>query len=107
MPELVWGSLAVFLGGLLGGVVFAGVQAARARSQVRPSLARMRAGSRALALRGEAVSQRAGRLGGRGPELERAVSRLSSSLARMGVLLDALEEARPLALALRWLARRP
>ncbi|MER3409525.1 MAG: hypothetical protein C4306_05350 [Thermoleophilia bacterium] len=107
MPEAVWGALALFLTGLVGGLAFAGVQALRAWRGVRPALARLRAETRSLSQRAEALSRRAAEIERGGTELERALASLSRSLDRLRLVLDALGEARPLVLGLRWLARRP
>jgi len=106
VPGFVWIALAVFLAGFAGGLAWAGGQALRAWWRGKASVRRVAAEARGLSQQATELGKRADELGRSGSDLASALDRLSRSLARARLLLDAAEEAKLVADRVRWLVPR-
>lgn len=94
MPTYAWIALVFFLAALVLGTVWVAINGLRAWRRGRPSLKRMTATSAELTARATQVEQRMAVLEQKTGALQRDVGRLSGSLARAGVLLGAVREAK-------------
>ncbi len=94
MPTYAWISLGIFVAGLVLGSIWVAINGLRAWRRGRPSLKRMTASSAELTTRTTQLERRIAALEQKSSALQRDVGRLSGSLARAGVLLGAVSEAK-------------
>jgi hypothetical protein len=92
MPAYTWISLGVFFLFLVGGTVWAAINALRVWRRARPALRRMTAESGALSERSTVLERRLAVLEPKTAQLQRDVARLSRSVARARLLLGAVKE---------------
>jgi hypothetical protein len=96
VPLYVWIALGIFLIGLVGGLIWAGVRGRSAWTRARPAVRRMTAASNELTVRTTALEQRMARLELKATELQRDAERLGISVARARVLFRAASDAKRL-----------
>jgi hypothetical protein len=102
MPFYTWIALGIFVAGLVLGTIWVAINALRAWRRGRPSLRRMTASSDELTARAIGLEQRMSALEPKMAALQTDVGRLSGSLARAGVLLAAVREAKTAFDRVRW-----
>ena len=94
MPTYAWIALGIFVTGLVLGTIWVAINALRAWRRARPSLKRMTASADELTARATGLETRISALETKTAALQNDVGRLSGSLARAGVLLGAVREAK-------------
>jgi hypothetical protein len=94
VPTYTWIALGIFLAGLVLGSIWVAIKALGAWRRGRPSLKRITATAADLTTRTTQLEQRIAALAQKEGALQRDVGRLSGSLARAGILLGAVKEAR-------------
>jgi hypothetical protein len=93
VPFYVWIALGIFVVCLVGGTIWAAINARRAWKRGRPALQRMTAASDALSGRSADLERRLAVLEPKTAKLQRDITRLSRSVARARVLLGVVQEA--------------
>jgi hypothetical protein len=104
VPSSVWIALGVFVLCLMGGTIWAAINARRAW-RARPALERMTAGSATLSWRSTELERRLAALEPKTSQLQRDVVRLQRSGARARLLFGAVKEVQTVYRVARFFVR--